>query len=507
MTKSASDKAGLPAWFLIVGLGGLLGILAGAFLFFGPNGQAPSSAAKPVAAATPAKSAVQTATPGGASVKPPGKQPVTYEEWTAQINSSKDDSYPAIMDGVLRVQDPALRSKVAEFLILKWLNASRESYLEYLDQLEGAEDEGKDAWPIIVPAFVKAVPQLNEQAASSGDLEEAVLWMTDYYAEQDPPAALDWARKWLLGEAQESALASIAGQLSKTSLEQATAVAQGLKSPNARIDAMSNIGSTLGEKDPQKALAWAQSLKDPAEKSAAVEEVMWSMSDADPAAAAAQVKLLNNPELLQNIGGTIAESLADKDPKQAMVWAEAIPAGTAQDEAVTGALTGWAKTDPKAAMAYFQTKYPKNFDAAEGIFEQWATDQPEDAAAQVNQIADPTLKEHAVVGVVNGWLNGDDTQSAEQWIDQLPPGRQRDMGSATLVDAMSVEDPQPAWDRAVGIQDAQVRQEAMLSAFSSFAQMDSEAARAALKASTISDADRKLLQPVLDSVAQAAKNN
>ncbi|MGH8046189.1 MAG: hypothetical protein ACREKL_02995, partial [Chthoniobacterales bacterium] len=368
------------------------------------------------------------------------KQPVTYDEWTAQINSTNAESYPAIMDGALRVKDAALRAKVVEFLLLKWLNDDQSSYLEYLDQLEGADDEGKDAWPVLVPAFVKVVPQLNEKAASSSDLEEAVLWMTDYYAEQNPPAALEWAKKWLLGDAQESALASIAGQLSKTSLDQAMAVANGLKSPNSRIDAVSNIGSELGKSDPKKALQWAQGLKDPAERSAAVEEVMWSMSDSDPAAAAAQVKQLNNPELLENIGGSIAESLADKDPKQAIDWAEAIPAGAAQDEAVTGALSGWAKSDPKAALAYFKSKYPKNFDAAEGIFEQWATNTPQDAAAQAKQITDPALQEHAVVGVVNGWLNFDDTQAAEQWVDQLPAGHQRDIASATLVDAISIND-------------------------------------------------------------------
>jgi hypothetical protein len=507
MTKSASDnKTGLPAWFLVVGLGGLIGIIAGAVMIFAPASK-PTTKAEPVATPTPVKTA--TTTPAVATKATPfklGKQPVNYEEWAAQINSTTVESYPAIMDGALRMKDAAARARVVEFLLVKWMNADQTSYLEYLDQLEGSDDEGKDAWLVLVPAFVKAVPQLDEKAASSSDLEEAVLWMTDYYAEQNPAAALDWAKKWLLGDAQESALASIAGQLSKTSLEQAVTVVNGLKEPNSRIDALANIGSELGKTDPKKALDWAQTLKDPAERSAAVEEVMWSMSDSDPTGAAALVKQLNNPELLENIGGSIAESLADKDPKKAVDWAEAIPTGAAQDEAVSGALSGWAKTDPKAAYAYFESKHSKNFYAAEGIFEQWASTTPEAAAAQAMQVADPTLKEHAVVGVVNGWLNFDDTQAAEQWVDQMPAGHQRDMASATLVDALSVNDPQPAWDRALAIKDEQVRQEAILSAFSGLAQMDPDAARSALSANTISDADRKLLQPVLDSVAPAPKN-
>lgn len=471
-------------------------------MFFGSAPKTPSATSPQTSSHMASQAGVKPA----ASATTPTRLPVNYDEWTAQINSAKADSYPALMDGAIRVKDAALRARVVEFLLVKWLNADRGTYLEYLDQLEGSDDEGKEAWPVLVPAFVKAVPQLNERASSSPDLEEAVQWMTDYYAEQNAPAALEWAKKWLLGDAQESAMATIAGQLSKTSLDQAVAVANGLKSPNARIDAMSNIGSELGKTDPQKALAWAQSLTDPAEKSAAVEEVMWSMSDADPVAAASQVKQINNPELLQNIGGTIAESLADKNPAQAIQWAEAIPSGASQDEAVSGALSGWAKADPKAAFDYLQSKHPKNGDAAESVFEQWATNKPQDAATQAMQIPDPAMREQAVTGVVNGWLSAEDSQPVEQWVDQLPAGHERDVASAAVVDAMSVNDPQPAWDRALTIKDAQVRQEAVLSAFSGLAQSDPEAAKAVLNTSAVSEADRKLLQPVLDSVQTAPKN-
>jgi hypothetical protein len=498
MTNSASNKTGLPAWFLIVAIGGLGGIVAGAILFFGSSPKTePTAKAEPVkTAATPAATPTKTAGNSGAALS---KEFVTYEDWTAGIDAVKPDSYAGLMDRALRMKDAALQSRVVEFLLVKWLNASPEAYLQYLDQLESSDDEGKGAWPVLVPAFVKAVPQLGEKAASSPEVEEAVQWMTDYYAEQNPTAALEWAKKWLLGNAQEDAFATIAGQLAKTSLDQAIQLAHGLKSANSRVDAMANIGSELGKQDPQKALAWAQSLTDPAEKNAAVEEVMWSMSDTNPTAAAQQITQLNNPELLQNVGGSIAESLADKDPKQAVAWAEAVPAGAAQDEAMTGALSGWAKTDPKAALAYFQQKASKNYDAAEGIFEQWAAKSPEEAAAQAKAIGDPQLREHAISGAVNGWLSGDDVAAVEQWVDQLPQTREKDVASAAVVDALSFTDPQPAWDRAMGIQDAQVRQEAMLAAFAALVQTDREAAKTALNSTNVTEQDRKLLQPVLTS--------
>ncbi len=510
MTKSASDKAGLPAWFLIVGVGGLAGIVLGAVLFFGGgNPPAPSMGSDAVAkkpSVIAPTNPTTNATGAKGSPAPLMNLPTTFEGWKTEIARAKLDSYPALMDGALRVTDPDLRARVVESLLVTWLNADRETYLQYLDQVESGDDEGKSVWPILVPAFVKAVPQLGESAASSTDLEETVQWMTDYYAQQDAPAALGWAKKWLLGEAQESAMATIAGQLSKTSLEQAVAVASGIKSDTSRADAMANIGSELGKIDPAKALAWAQSLSDPDEKSSAVEEVMWSMSESDPVGAAQQLRQINNPELLENIGGSIAESLAEKNPNQAVQWSEAIPAGAARDEAVSGALSGWAKQDPKAAFDYLQAKHATNYAAAEGLFEQWATDSSADAAARARQISDPALREHAVVGAVNGWLNGGDAEAVEQWVDQLPAGRERDAASGAVVDALSTDEPQSAWDRAVTIKDPQVRQEAVLSAFSGLAQSDATAARTALNSQTLTNDERKLLAPVLESMPKSSRN-
>lgn len=432
--------------------------------------------------------------------------PTTYEGWKAEIAAAKLDSYPALMDGALRVGDPALKARVVEMLLVTWLNADRETYLQYLDQLEGSADEGKDAWPVLVPAFVKAIPQLGEAAASSPDLEEAVQWMTDYYAQQDAPAALEWTKKWLLGDAQESALATIAGQLSKTSLDQAIAVASGIQSESARADAMANIGAELGRIDPKKALSWAQSLQDPDEKSAAVEEVMWSMSESDPVAAADQIRQLNNAEILENVGGSIAESLADKDPARAVGWAEAIPVGAARDEAMSGALAGWARKDPQAAFQYLQSREAKNPSAAESLFEEWATNSPDAAAKQAAQIADSGLRERALVGAVNGWLNNGDPQAVEQWVDALPPSRARDAASGAIVDSLSTDEPQSAWDRALTIKDPQVRQEAVLSAFSGLAQSDPNSARGALANQGLTPDERKLLEPVLESIPASGTN-
>lgn len=509
MSNLTSDKAGLPAWFLILAVGGVAGIVLGAVFFFSTGDDTKPVAAASAPASTPAAAASASATPKVAATPKSAptitQMPTTLEGWNQQIATANLESYPALMDGVLRIGDPAMRGQVTETLLLKWLNADRETYLVYLDQLESSPDEGKGAWPILVPAFVNVVPKLGEAAVQSPELEEAVQWMTDYYAEQNPDAALAWSRKWLLGDAQESAMATIAGQFAKTSLSKAEELARSIPTPSARLDALANIAAELGKQEPEKALAWARALKDPDEKAAAIEEVMWSMADANPEAAAQQVQAMNDPEMLQNIGSTIAESLAAGNPQRGIAWAESVPAGASRDEAIVGAISGWAKKDPQAAFAYFQSKQSGNADAAEGLFEQWASNDPKTAADQARQLAGPEVREKAYTGIVNGWLNGADSASVEQWVDQLPPGKDRDVASATLVDAFGVNEPQAAWDRALTIKDTQVRQDAVLSAFSSLVQSDESAARTVLNSNVLTAQEKKILTPILESVS--AMNN
>lgn len=505
MTTSQKENSGFPFWLLAVGAGGLVGIVAGALIFFG-DGSAPKETAKPA-------EAVANSTGGPAeSVSSAGKRgalatmPQSPEEWDRQIETAKSGTFAGLMDGALTIPDPAQRREVTTKLISKWLNTDISGYLDYLDALEGSESGGANAWPELVPAFLAALPGVSDETAEDPDLEEAVLWMGEYYAEQDPRGAAAWAKQTLLEDVQQDMLAMVAGQLSLNSLTEAETLARELTSPTAKLDAIANIGAALGEKKPGEAFAWAQSLTDPAERSTALEEVFWSMSESDPDMAARELAKVNDPALLESVGSAIAEELAAKDPSRAVQWAASLPAGPARSEAMAGALAGWAVNDPQAAYAYLQANDRSNGEALEWVFEEWAAKKPQDAANAIAGITDAAARERAVSGLVNGWLYEEDTQGVEQWVDQLPAGRERDMASVAIVDALSFDEPQPAWERALTISDPQLRQEAVLSAFSGLVDSDASAARAALNAPQLSDEDRQLLQPMVEGNAGGALN-
>src|SRR4051812_35630961 len=70
----------------------------------------------------------------------------------------------------------------------------------------------------------------------------------------------------------------------------------------------------------------------------------------DPAGARAAAESITGPLRGQALAG-VAKAWAEKDGPAALVWAQALPPGEARDATLKALLTGWAKTDPLAALS------------------------------------------------------------------------------------------------------------------------------------------------------------
>jgi hypothetical protein len=69
-----------------------------------------------------------------------------------------------------------------------------------------------------------------------------------------------------------------------------------------------------------------------------------------------------------------AENWAAKDSAAAVAWAQTLPAGSAQNAAVISLASGWARTDPAAAAHWAQALPPENparAEALRGAFSYW----------------------------------------------------------------------------------------------------------------------------------------
>ncbi len=499
MSEEPNSPARFPIWII----GVVIGVVVGGALIFGlSRSSAPmdETLAVPVAdGAAPLAPAMTVGPTGAVAPAMIVDDGATIEEWEARIAAATPEKYADLMAQAVKIGDAGVRQQAVQKLLLTWLNADQPGFLDFLDDAEFSESEGSEFWPALVPAAAEVLPSVSEAAAGQPDLDEIVQWMVEYYAEMDPAQAAEWANKWLLDDSKNYALATIAGELATQSLADAETLLAGIESPDARLEAVMNIGATLAQSDSDAALEWARSLPNEEERSSALEEVLWSMSETDPSEAAAQIVASGDPGQLDAVSGSIAEEWAIKEPKKAVDWAETLPAGAAREEAIQGALAGWAENDPKAAFAYYQQNYGTNLETAEWIFDSWAFNDPQTAATEVLKISNPRMRERAVSGVVSGWLDeGSTTEAVERWVDALPPGRERDQASFAIVDMLSFDSPNEAWTRAATIREPEVRSEAIQSAFAGLVDVDPARARTVLNNSNLSPDEIRQLEGQLE---------
>ncbi len=495
-----SEPENTPARFPIWIIGVIVGVAIGAALIFGlSQSEAPES----TTTVAPADSstvtvATESPTPAPMTTSLPDDG-ASAAEWESRIAGADVAGYGELMNQAVAIRDPQVRKQIVEKLLLTWLNADQTSFLEYLDDAEFSQSEGSELWPALVPAAAEVLPSLSESAAGEADLDEIIQWMVEYYSEMDPAKAAEWTNKWLLDDTRDYALATVAGEMAIRSQSDAEALLGTINSPDARLEAVMNIGASLAQEDGDTALAWARALANEEERSAAVEEVLWTMSETDPGKAAAKLMESDRPEQLDAVSGSIAEEWAIQDPTKAVGWAEGLPQGAAREEAIQGALAGWAENDPKAAFAYYEKNYGTNLETAEWIFDSWAFNNPKEASAEVMKISNPEMRARAVAGVVSGWLDeGSSTDAVEQWVDALPAGRERDQASYAVVDMLSFDEPESAWTRAATIREPDVRSEAIQTAFAGLVDIDPAKAETALRNSNLSPEEIKQLTAVLD---------
>jgi len=80
------------------------------------------------------------------------------------------------------------------------------------------------------------------------------------------------------------------------------------------------------------------------------EEAFAIFAGKDPDAARAAAEAIIGPMRGQALAG-IAKEWGERDGAQALTWAEGLPPGEERDAALKATLTGWAKSDPVAALA------------------------------------------------------------------------------------------------------------------------------------------------------------
>ncbi len=331
-------------------------------------------------------------------------------------------------------------------------------------------------------------------------------------------------------------------------IEKALGVIDSMKSPLRRGQALATVGGIWAMTAPLPALEWAMTLSNPAERALTLNQVLLAVAkvDLDGASQAlkqqaqylndqyrkgraedladrgvAEVDEANDPEtfremveagtisapsspdveLLSDAGRVIAATLAAASGEQGLKWAESLETDFLRLKSITGGLEGWARTEPKAALAYLTENYPENTEMLKSIYSSWASVDPP-AAANGIELVTPVERTVALEAVMKSWVLKGDPIEAANHINELPAAEVSDSTKAILVNAMSQSSPQQAWALAQTITDPKAQFRAMKNAFSNLVIQSPTQAEALLTSSSLSNDASSRLQDVLDAVVE-----
>jgi|TARA_Y100000310_G_scaffold345095_1_gene461755 hypothetical protein len=280
----------------------------------------------------------------------------------------------------------------------------------------------------------------------------------DRWARQDPPAVIEQLSK---RDVPEDHLMTRAFQIwTATDPESAIQYADSFATLSAVI---TFVAST----DPYLAIDLLdQSGADDKNRQMLRQSIVGSWMHKDLAAATAYVES-QGPDFATRMASSLADKLAETDPLQAIQWLEhleqpravgrissilagsdmdaaesyfsSLPSGQVRSAVLTAIVSEKIRQDPRVALAWLAGLGDDEYAVGERIvFSDWASKDPAAVADTLDSISSPLLKEETVFRMMGRWY-GQDHEEATRWVDALPPGRIRDVGSQALVSTMAVE--------------------------------------------------------------------
>ncbi len=139
---------------------------------------------------------------------------MTLEQWQQKISETGISEFRALLDAAMRITDPGIRNTVVIGIVDRWLREDPSNFTKYVAVLEVNADDAKVS--VLVLALQDSLTKLSPEQAASDEILVVVQRLIAHFAVHNPDLALAWAKKWLLDDTMENALASVARGYAKT---------------------------------------------------------------------------------------------------------------------------------------------------------------------------------------------------------------------------------------------------------------------------------------------------
>lgn len=490
---------------------------------------------------------------GSASAAGKASEPLTMksiatmslDDWKLRVDIADKGDFRSLIESAMQISDASLRRKVITSIVDRWLREDANGFTKYWASLEvnGADDK----LAMVALALQDSLTNLDPKLAASDEIFVIVQRLISYLSGTDPEKALAWAEKWLMNDTLEQAKVSIARNIAKTDIPRALSLIDGMTSPLRRGQALAAVGGVWASKDVEAASRWASGLKNPAERALTMNAVLLTAAQSDPAMAANQLKneaksmndeyvsernkdlaekgvsevdMANDPEtykemvangnvstpyspdveLLGDSGKVLGTKLAEKDGNGAADWATSLETDYLKLKSLSGALEGWAKTDPYAALEYVKNNYPNNSDLLTSLYASWAANDPAGAADGTMMIDDANLRAIALESVIKSWSVNGNPQEVVNYLHDMPAAEVTDAVKLAAANAISQSSPQQAWEIAQTISGESAQLRALKAAFANMVIQDPAHAGALLDSTALSETASVRLRDMLDAV-------
>lgn len=467
-------------------------------------------------------------------------------EWQDLVENTAASGLRSLMEEAMRIPDASMRNEVLISITARWIRDDIEGFNKYWFALEVDGDDGKLA--MMALALQGALGNLTPELAATDGIYVAVQRLISHLSATDPATALAWAKKWLLDDAQENALVSIARGMAHTDIEGALAIIEGIQSPLRKGQAIAVVSGIWAARDLTAASNWAKGIKSHADRAMALNSIYLTTASRNPAQAASDLASqaremneqylrdreadlasrgvtseteANDPETYKEMmeAGTIpapyspdvelmgeavkvvGKNLAEKDSGEAVNWSNGLETDYLKGKGIAGAIEGWAKTDPQAAFDYLNKNHPADTELLAKLYSSWAASDSKAAAESTAKIADPQFRSIALESVIKTWAAKGDPNEVTQYLESIPAADNTDAVKLAAAAAVSQADPLKAWNIAQSISGEKAQLRALNAAFSNLVIRNPGEAGALLDSASLSDNATSRLREMLDAVA------
>ena len=261
----------------------------------------------------------------------------------------------------------------------------------------------------------------------------------------DKGAALSWLAS--LPDAVEIRH-GVARLISEMDLKEPAAVLallQKIPSASGQLQIYSTAAQTWMSADPQGAVAWIRTLKDPEVLKTVGSSIGYLWAERAPAEMADFVSTLERGPAFETMVSMLSSNWARNDATAAADWLATLPDSEAVRGGVNAAFQALAAKDP-VTMRQKLAGMPAGALRAEalgGAVTGLASSQPEQAGRLILDMAMPAEQPAVVARLVEAWARRD-SEKALAWTTSLGQGEARDRGLITIINRIGEESPQRA---------------------------------------------------------------